>query len=103
MEAPDVETRISHTSTARFNNGRGTFEGANTTVLVGPRTSAGRFTLLHLAEVLEQARKQGAPMDTGVYFGDGLAAGVDHRPHSVRVSFTPEPQPEASDEPPREA
>lgn len=90
----DVETRITRTSTSRFNNGRESAESTSTTLTVGPRTSAKKVTLLHLEELLEQARKRGAPMDTPVVFG--APSNVEVAPTFIRSSFRPEPLPDAA-------
>lgn len=97
MNTPDVETRVTRTSNARITNGRESAVSSSVSLAVGPRTSGQGFTLLHLAEMLEQAMKLGAPMDTPVY---ALTHGISEplRPVAVRAEFSPEARPEAAGE-----
>lgn len=91
----DVETHITRTSTSRLNNGRESSESTSVTLTVGPRTSAKKVTLLHLEELLEQARKRGAPMDTPVLVG--TPGNTEVAPTFIRSGFRPAALPEAAD------
>lgn len=94
MKAPDVETRITRSSSTRVVNGRESADTSSVGLIVGPRHTVPGVTLLHLEELREQARKLGAPMDTPVYFTTGSG---EARATAVRVTFHPEALPEAAE------